>query len=159
MEQQEKPTFSTVMVALSMFGATMSTNPTEKGTAIANLITGVNDKYMHVLAFHQENGELPETFEQAATDPKAMQKVENMKNFWRNIMQDVFSEAARQEERRMRAEHEAQTAKVNAAFKNMNKPAPEGTVKELAAKYGKSLSEIRRLKAENRLHELAEQSA
>lgn len=36
-----------------------------------------------------------------------------------------------------------------------NKPAPEGTVRELAAKYGKSISEIRKLKAAGRLHELA----
>lgn len=39
-------------------------------------------------------------------------------------------------------------------FKAMNKPAPEGTVKELAAKYGVSLSEIRRRKQEGTLHEL-----
>lgn len=37
-----------------------------------------------------------------------------------------------------------------------NKPAPEGTVRELAAKYGKSISEIRKLKAAGRLHELAQ---
>lgn len=39
-------------------------------------------------------------------------------------------------------------------FKAMSKPAPEGTVKELAAKYGVSLSEIRRRKQEGTLHEL-----
>ncbi len=39
-------------------------------------------------------------------------------------------------------------------FNSQHKPAPEGTVKELAAKYGKSLSEIRRLKAEGLLHTL-----
>jgi hypothetical protein len=41
-------------------------------------------------------------------------------------------------------------------FNSQHKPAPEGTVKELAAKYGKSLSEIRRLKAEGLLHTLTE---
>ncbi|MOA68069.1 hypothetical protein D3C78_1955180 [compost metagenome] len=45
-------------------------------------------------------------------------------------------------------------AQTKVDFRNMNKPAPEGTVKELAAKYGKSLGEIRKLKAEGRLHEL-----
>lgn len=41
-------------------------------------------------------------------------------------------------------------------FNSQHKPAPEGTVKELAARYGKSLSEIRKLKAEGLLHTLAE---
>jgi HD-GYP domain-containing protein (c-di-GMP phosphodiesterase class II) len=39
-------------------------------------------------------------------------------------------------------------------FNSQHKPAPEGTVKELAARYGKSLSEIRKLKAEGLLHTL-----
>jgi hypothetical protein len=39
-------------------------------------------------------------------------------------------------------------------FNSQHLPAPEGTVKELAAKYGKSLSEIRKLKAEGLLHTL-----
>lgn len=42
------------------------------------------------------------------------------------------------------------------SFRSMNKPASEGTVAELAEKYGKSKSEIRRLKAANLLHTLAE---
>lgn len=43
-------------------------------------------------------------------------------------------------------------------FMSQHAPAPEGTVKELAKKYGRSISEIRRMKAENRLHELSEQT-
>lgn len=51
--------------------------------------------------------------------------------------------------------HESQAlSKAKANFKSMHKPAPEGTVKELAAKYGVSLSEIRRRKQEGTLHEL-----
>lgn len=41
-----------------------------------------------------------------------------------------------------------------ASFNAQHQPAPEGTVKELAEKYGKSLSEIRKLKAANQLHTL-----
>lgn len=44
-------------------------------------------------------------------------------------------------------------------FNSQHKPAPEGTVKELAAKYGKSLGEIRKLKAAGLLHTLTEQQA
>lgn len=39
-------------------------------------------------------------------------------------------------------------------FKKMNQPAPEGTVGEIAEKYGISKSEVRRLKKEGRLHEI-----
>jgi hypothetical protein len=44
-------------------------------------------------------------------------------------------------------------------FNSQHLPAPEGTVKELAAKYGKSLSEIRKLKAEGLLHTLTNAEA
>lgn len=52
--------------------------------------------------------------------------------------------------------HIASVKKQEAAnnFRAMNNPAPEGTVAELAAKYGKSKSEIRRLKASGLLHTL-----
>lgn len=39
-------------------------------------------------------------------------------------------------------------------FNSQHKQAPEGTVKELAARYGKSLGEIRRLKSEGKLDTL-----
>jgi hypothetical protein len=39
-------------------------------------------------------------------------------------------------------------------FNSQHQPAPEGTVKELAARYGKSIGEIRKLKAEGLLHTL-----
>lgn len=42
------------------------------------------------------------------------------------------------------------------SFNSQHKQSPEGTVKELAARYGKSLSEIRRLKSEGLLHTLSE---
>lgn len=54
-----------------------------------------------------------------------------------------------------RASEPAALTKAKASFKDMNKPAPEGTVKELAARYGVSLSEIRRRKQEGTLHELS----
>lgn len=55
---------------------------------------------------------------------------------------------------RLQQQAKAQSANARAAFNAQHKPAPEGTVKELAAKYGKSLSEIRRLKAAGELHTL-----
>jgi len=46
---------------------------------------------------------------------------------------------------------ESEEAKV---FKAMNHPAPEGTVAELSERYGKSKSEIRKLKRDGQLHTL-----
>lgn len=48
----------------------------------------------------------------------------------------------------------ARRAQVASNFRSMNTPAPEGTVAELAERYGKSKSEIRRLKAAGELHTL-----
>lgn len=47
--------------------------------------------------------------------------------------------------------------KLRAKMRETNKPHPMGTVDELAKKYGKSKSEIRRLKADNLLHTLEEE--
>ena len=54
---------------------------------------------------------------------------------------------------------EAQLKSQRDQFNTQHAPAPEGTVKELAAKYGKSLGEIRKLKAAGLLHTLTEQQA
>jgi primosomal protein N' len=66
---------------------------------------------------------------------------------------DVRAEQRKEQERAKRGAEQQR-----AAFNSQHQPAPEGTVKELAAKYGKSLSEIRRLKAEGLLHTLNQQS-
>jgi hypothetical protein len=42
-------------------------------------------------------------------------------------------------------------SKETKAFKAMSKPAPEGTVAELSERYGKSKSEIRKLKRDGQL--------
>lgn len=155
---QEKVTVGHLMVGLSLLGKTMSGNAEEAGTAVADLLMGQMDAYVAVVAFEREHEKMPETFEHALNDEKAKEGLERMKQFWRNRLERALTHEARQEELRMRREHEAKVAKVSAAFKDMNKPAPEGTVKELAAKYGKSISEIRRMKAEGRLSELEAQA-
>jgi hypothetical protein len=72
----------------------------------------------------------------------------------------IFQRAINQEEKRLINEgnrvEKAKSAEVIKSFKSMNKPSPEGTVAELAALYGKSLGEIRKLKRDNLLHTLTE---
>jgi hypothetical protein len=71
--------------------------------------------------------------------------------------EDLAMNKLRAERRQRQDEDRARNAAVTEtrnAFNSQHKPAPEGTVKELAAKYGKSIGEIRKLKAANLLHTL-----
>jgi hypothetical protein len=70
-------------------------------------------------------------------------------------MGDVsFGSPTRREQERERANKLMDKQRVN--FNAQHAPAPEGTVKELAARFGKSIGEIRRLKAAGELHTLTE---
>ncbi|WP_338923991.1 hypothetical protein V0M98_37895 (plasmid) [Pseudomonas silesiensis] len=67
---------------------------------------------------------------------------------------DISNELAFKRRDRLQQEAKQREAQTRSAFNAQHKPAPEGTVKELAQKYNKSLSEIRRLKAAGELHTL-----
>ena len=60
----------------------------------------------------------------------------------------------RAEQRKAAQQAKRGAEQQRATFNSQHQPAPEGTVKELAAKYGKSIGEIRKLKAEGLLHTL-----
>ncbi|MBX9838183.1 MAG: hypothetical protein K2X69_07675 [Silvanigrellaceae bacterium] len=76
----------------------------------------------------------------------------------KNHVKIAFQNAINQEEKRLinesKREEKEKSVKVMNSFKSMSKPAPEGTVAELAARYNKSLSEIRKLKRDGLLHTL-----
>lgn len=61
---------------------------------------------------------------------------------------------ARAAQRREEGQLKRRSEEQRTTFNSQHKPAPEGTVKELAARYGKSIGEIRKLKAANLLHTL-----
>lgn len=63
---------------------------------------------------------------------------------------------ARADQRRGEAQSKRRSEEQRTTFNSQHKPAPEGTVKELAARYGKSIGEIRKLKAADLLHTLEE---
>ena len=106
--------------------------------------------------FFHAHGRDPVNDEEMLSDEVANRVLTNLKLYIRNTVQGVVNEEARRLEReqRLQAEHIAQQAKER--FRAMSKPAPEGTVRELAEKYGLSIGQVRKLKAENRLHELTE---
>ncbi|WWV93477.1 hypothetical protein KEN49_CDS0023 [Pseudomonas phage vB_Pae3705-KEN49] len=80
---------------------------------------------------------------------------DKMKSFVMPILSQFLGNALVRSELKTLQAQRYDIAKQN--FRDMGKPAPEGTVKELAAKYGKSISEIRRMKAEGRLGELTQE--
>lgn len=61
---------------------------------------------------------------------------------------------AKADQRREATQSKRKAEEQRTAFNSQHRPAPEGTVKELAARYGKSIGEIRKLKAANLLHTL-----
>lgn len=91
---------------------------------------------------------------QRALDPVGYARKMQQKE--QNLMRE-FEARERESRRRYREQKEAEERaekEKRDAFNAQHAPAPEGTVKELAARYGKSLSEIRRLKAAGELHTL-----
>lgn len=82
-----------------------------------------------------------------------------------NLARHMFSTVDRRTEEPMFRRHEREQrekkkeeAKTRTAFNSQHKPAPEGTVKELAAKYNRSIGEIRKLKAAGELHTLVQEN-
>ncbi len=96
----------------------------------------------------------PISDEELLGDPEANRILSNLKLYIRNTVQGVVTQEARRLELEQKAESALMKERVNAQFRAMSNPAPEGTVRELAEKHGVSIGYVRKLKAENRLHEL-----
>lgn len=145
------------------------------------ILKGYFDEVLAVAFYYTYHAELPGTLKIAVESEHAKRGIENTKAHLRNTIEaaldpagykakqdarerelerdfvkrmEDFDRKRRFDHRRMHAEREATEKAKRDSFNSQHKPAPEGTVKELAAKYGKSLGEIRRLKAEGLLHTL-----
>lgn len=106
--------------------------------------------------FNTNNGRLPNSEEEMYADEKTVEAYERLKSFLRLSAQHAFNQLAHEDARNEKREKHQQAYKTRQNFNSMHKPAPEGTVDELAKKYGVSKSHVRNLKRENRLHELTE---
>lgn len=145
------------------------------------ILNGYYDDVLAVAFYYTAHAELPESVEKAHADAGAIRGIENTKTHLRNRMQAIldpvgFSKAQRAREKELerdfyarmdredrarrrnyrmgREEEERKEKQKRDSFNSQHKPAPEGTVKELATKYGKSIGEIRKLKAAGELHTL-----
>lgn len=151
--EDNKPDYATVLAGLSMLGSVYQGNGTELGM----FLSGLYDKTISVSIFYKLHNKLPETYEEARQNTETQEPLEVIKSYFRTQLQYAINREVELEEkaRILIKNHDAEIAKKN--FVNQHKPSPEGTVKELAVKYNKSIGEIRRMKAEDRLHELTEQ--
>lgn len=137
-----------------------------------NPVSG-DDKYFSqcfdVMVFWQTHRRLPLSLDEIYRDQEVISSIENMKTNMRRMLLDAvnselqaeISAEAQKWQKRQAEEAARQRNMLHAGItiKERMKPAQEGTVAELAEKYGKSKSEIRRLKREGLLHTLEEDSA
>jgi len=122
------------------------------------VLTGELDQTLRPGMFFHVHGREPQSQEELEADESSLLILNNLKRYLRNTVQGVINDEARRIEREQKAEAARMAERVNKGFREMNKPAPEGTVRELAEKFNAPISQIRKLKAENRLHELTAQS-
>lgn len=147
------------------------------------IVNGFYDVPLSIAFFYTANARLPNEGEDYMGSAVAQNGLQNTKNYLRDLMhaiidpegykkaedarqakasKDLFAQMDRMDRERRKnyrlqkeAEERVEREKRD-AFNSQHKPAPEGTVKELAARYGKSIGEIRKLKAAGQLHTLVE---
>lgn len=146
-------TFSTkVFFGLDLLGRVFDKDPQVAGHAMSSVLMGQFATELRTVSYWQLKGQIP-TSTDDLQQPEVEDHYQRMVGVVRGLVQGVFEEAARQDEiKRMNALQE-----LKAKILQSNKPHEMGTVAELAAKYGKSKSEIRRLKAAGLLHTLTEE--
>lgn len=148
-EKEFNVSYSTVMVGCSLMGGFTHLEN------LPELLMGKLDFELSTFIYQREFGKLPEKREDLK-EAKVVEMLDKVKNYYRASIQNAFTTQARHEQHQEGIQKRAQKAQAVRNFRDMSKPAPEGTVDELATRYGVSKSAIRTLKREGRLHELAE---
>jgi hypothetical protein len=150
-------TLATAYMGAALMGSINMSN-------VPMLLMGQMDKDISVFLYHKHYGKLPE-YESDLQDSEIVGMLERLKGMYRRELQSLFNMGAsdlKNEERHQQQLSKAQKArdlaKTAAAVREMNKPAPEGTVDELKERFGVSKSHIRMLKREGRLHELTQKA-
>ena len=139
------------MIGLSILGIALEGTPSA-ASQIAFILMGRHD-YELKCGFHFQHFREAPTSDADLEKPEVLLLLERTKNYFRDYVQNIFNEAARQDQ----LEQANKRKELLKQLRNSNKPHEMGTVAEIAAKYGISKSEVRRRKADGTLHELKEQ--
>lgn len=129
---------SKVMVGLTFIGAW--------NHHMDAFINDTADLELRCALFHSIHQATPEHLEDVQTT-EINDALDNLKS-----QIEAYSKAAI--ERAIEAEKRQLKTSVEQSFVGMNKQDPAGSVKDLAAHYGVTISEYRKLKRDGRLHEL-----
>lgn len=165
-EQCTQPVFE-ASLATAMRGAMIMGSYSDH-LVMVQVLMGMHDHTLSVFIYHRHHQKLPESFD-ALKDEHVVVVLDRFKNLYRGAVQEIFNAADRHdsltafrreqaEERHQKQQKKATEKRTADAFKSMSKPDPMGTVAELAERYGVSLSVVRKLKREGRLHELETQA-
>jgi hypothetical protein len=138
-----------ILNGLSIIGSIVNpVDATAFGFHSVKLLSGEYDRYIKAIGLHQMTGKIFEKDEELET-PEVLKYVERIKQMVRNMIQGMFEQEA--EHFKQQQKHALEALKIK--LSQSNKPHEQGTVTEIAKKLGVSKSEVRRLKAENKLDE------
>jgi len=129
---------SKVMVGLNIIGAWHH--------HIDMFITGQADLELRCALFHTREQRAPE-YEEELQTPEVDADLERLKAQIKAYAVEAIKRGIEAEKRQLKSS-------VEKSFVGMNQQDPAGSVKELAAHYGVTISEYRKLKREGRLDEL-----
>lgn len=110
------------------------------------ILAGDHDEVILCSFYHAKHSDAP-------TDPFQIQDplfVTQLATFKEALIDSLNSSLQQIHERQQLRDQQARDLR----FKNLHKPAPQGTVGDLAKHYNVSISYVRKLKRENRLDEL-----
>lgn len=124
---------------------------------IASFVTDIHDTELRCSIFLFQYKTHPEFHEQINT-PEMDDLLEQLKLKIKNLVGVALNIDTRREERHQyladKQKKAQQAYDTKKSFEAMHKPAPEGTVDEIAKRFNVSKSEVRRLKREGKLSEL-----
>ena len=137
------------MMGLSVLGSAVG--PLADGTAMAFIMMGKYDLELSCALYYKAHGypDATLTQEQLLADVETKQALENIKDWIRKGIQNIFDTASKHMELQIKED----LANLVAQQKAAQLPSVYGTVAEIAAKYKISKSEVRRLKADGKLEE------
>lgn len=143
--------FTKAMTGMYVLGLALGpTSASEKcANAMAMILVGQYDFELKCAFYFQQLRKSAET-EAELEQPEVLRVLEQVKRDIRAVVQAIINAAAREDELQANQKKAAVVAKIADA----EKPHELGTVAEIAAKYGISKSEVRRMKAAGTLHTL-----